>query len=469
MDTFEAEERGPDLLAPTASASASTTDGNPLRLGAADDSVTDEAPTPDPAGITEAAPTLLLVKVAARVLATPVGVWLGVVISVGLALVNISFIGEDPTAARVLSQLCRAVGDVLIMLPLFSLRRVTRDLYQASLGVGSTRITAAAAARLKQWHVFLLACAVFAGLGWWGGFNIVWVGLAGQEDPYYEDYQIQPGKTALTAHQRVHAVLLGLYSAYVAPLVYCAWYLSLKEASVLVRGEVAEVAEVLSRTSATSAAWDTDVMPELLELIQVTLPALSTGWADGLLAVWAGLWVTAIGVFAKFVDGGNLGDLAFTLGAACLPLFLTVDVAGASSECETIPEALNAKRATNLCAENHMKLKVAESLLQNLNRGQGLGFVVGGKPGSSGGKVLDKNTLRAIFAAMSGFMGTVLPLIVATASREHWIDEIAVGTPIADTDACMLSAHQISIIQSAMMERNATCSYNMSLDEILVL
>ena len=124
MDTFEAEERGPDLLAPTASASASTTDSNPLRLGAADDSATDEAPTPDPAGITEVAPTLLLVKVAARVLATPVGVWLGVVISVGLALVNISFIGEDPTAARVLSQLCRAVGDVLIMLPLFSLRRM---------------------------------------------------------------------------------------------------------------------------------------------------------------------------------------------------------------------------------------------------------------------------------------------------------------------------------------------------------
>eukprot|EP01051_Picozoa_sp_SAG22_P007524 SAG22_NODE_533_length_9401_cov_5.643625_1_plen_466_part_00 len=465
MDTFEAEERGPDLPAPAAAAPAgASADSNPLRLGAAaDDSEATLAPDP---GAGEAAPILLLVKVAAAVLATPVGVWLGVLIGVGLALVNISFIGEDPTAARVLSQLCRAVGDVLIMLPLFSLRRVTRDLYQASLGVGSTRITATAAARLKRWHAFLLACAVFAGLGWWGGFNIVWVGLAGQEDPYYEDYQIQPGQTALTAHQRAHALLLGMYSAYVAPLVYCAWYLSLKEASVLVRGEVVDCRTLISRTSATSAAWDTDVMPELLELIQVTLPTLSIGWSDGLLAVWAGLWVTAIGVFAKFVDGGNLGDLVFTLGAAALPLFLAVDVAGASSECETIPEALNAKRAADLRAENHVKLKVAESLLQNQNRGQGLGFVVGGKPGSADGKVVDKNTLKAIFAAMSGFLGTALPLIVAMASRENWIDdEFAVGTP----SACVLSAHQITIIQSAMMERNATCSYNMSLDEILLL
>ena len=97
--------------------------------------------------------------------------------------------------------------------------------------------------------------------------------------------------------------------------------------------------------------------------------------------------------------------------------------------------------------------------------GRGLGFVVGGKSGSSGGKVLDKNTLKTIFAAMSGFLGTVLPLIVATASRENWIDNQTDTRSIP----CSLSAQEISTIQSAMMGRNATCSYNMSLNAILAL
>ena len=364
INTFEAEERCDDA---TLSKPSSDTN-NPLRLGAVPDDASGATspPTVDP----EQAPTLWLVTVATRVLATPLGVWLGVVCGVGLALMNLSFIGEDPTALRLLSQSCRAVGDVLIMLPLFSLRRVTRDMYQISLGVGSTKIAPMAATRLRRWHAFLLACATFAGLGWWGLYNILWVGLAGQEDPYYEDYQIQPGKTALTAHQRVHALLLGLYSTYVAPLVYCSWYLSLKEASVLVRCEVVDCRVLISQTPATSARWDSEVIPSLLKLIQVTLPTLSTGWADGLLAVWAGLWVTAVGVFAKFVDGGNLGDLVFTLGAACLPLFLAVDVADASSECDTIKETLNDKRAADQSSENHAKLVVIESLLQNVNMGQ---------------------------------------------------------------------------------------------------
>lgn len=62
------------------------------------------------------------------------------------------------------------------------------------------------------------------------------------------------------------------------------------------------------------------------------------------------------------------------------------------------------------------KLLEKEILLKNLNNGGGLGFV-------AGGKVIDKRTLRMIFAAKSGFLSTVLPLILALQPTE-----LVVGT-----------------------------------------
>ena len=365
------------------------------------------APQPPPAEAPQvAAAPLLLVRVAAAVLASPCGLQLGVAIGFGLAAANFSFLGASTAPLRTLAQCCRAVGDVLLMLPLFSLRRVTRGAYWESLGAGSVELTAEATSRLGKRHGALLALALFMALGYWGMFNIVWVGILGIEDPYYVDYQIQPGESALTVQQRLHALLLGLYAAYVAPLVYCAWYFSLNEASELVRAEVAGCRERIDKTAATSDEWDAEVVPVLIKLSQETLPALSKGWADGLLAVWAGLWVTALGTACKFLHTRDLSDLVLTAGGACAPLVLAADVAGASSACDKIMGALNARRAADLSYDNHCKLEVVETLLSHLNKGQGLGFVVSGK-------VLDRSNLRNIFAGLVGFLGTALPLIFA--------------------------------------------------------
>ena len=117
------------------------------------------------------------------------------------------------------------------------------------------------------------------------------------------------------------------------------------------------------------------------------------------LAIWLGLWVTTLGIFAKFLDGGNLADLGQTVAGACFPLVFAGDVADASSACDAIGKTLNANRAANMSHENHITLEVTESLLRNLNKGQGLGFVINGR-------VLDKSSLRSIFAAVVGFLGT---------------------------------------------------------------
>jgi hypothetical protein len=289
-------------------------------------------------------------------------------------------------------------------------------------------------------------------LGYWGMFNVLFVGLLGEEDPAYKDYQIQPGENALTAQQRLHALLLGMYSIYVAPLVYCSWYLTLKEASVLVRDDITVCCARIEETSTTSDGWHSKVLPGVLNLVRNTVPRLSEGWADGLLAIWLGLWMTTLGIFAKFLDGGNMADLGQTVAGACFPLVFAADVADASSACDAIGEALNAKRAANMSYENHSTLEVTESLLRNLNKGQGLGFVVAGK-------VLDKSTLRSIFAAMTGFLGTAIPLILALKQETT--------TRVAGDTQCDISAQNIAVIQSELMGRNETCLYNVSLGAVL--
>ena len=118
-------------------------------------------------------------------------------------------------------------------------------------------------------------------------------------------------------------------------------------------------------------------MPEILKLINDTLPALSRGWADGLLTLWASMWMLAFGRFALSIDTGKKSHYGFIF--ATFPLFLAADVAGASSDCDTLKDELNNKRGADLSVENDAKLFVIERLLQNLNKGQGLGFVVAGK------------------------------------------------------------------------------------------
>ena len=81
-----------------------------------------------------------------------------------------------------------------------------------------------------------------------------------------------------------------------------AWYLSLKEASILVSDTVVETRKSIMATTATSPEWNTVVVPQVLQLIQVTLPALSKGWGDGLVAIWVAAWVGAIGSFVGFLD-----------------------------------------------------------------------------------------------------------------------------------------------------------------------
>ena len=100
-------------------------------------------------------------------------------------------------------------------------------------------------------------------------------------------------------------ILIGLSFGCIMPLGF-AWWISLKEVSVLVSDSVLECRKLINKTSATSAEWDERVVPALLDLTQVTLPALTVGWADGLIAFSLGFWLLAACYFAYFLTNPSV-------------------------------------------------------------------------------------------------------------------------------------------------------------------
>jgi hypothetical protein len=382
-------------------------------------------------------PVLPMIKIATKLLASPLAVWFGVALGVGASAAHLA----EPytTALNILFVVGVSVGSLLASLTLFSLRRVTRDDGQLrTLGVGTTKISTKAATSLGRWHVGLIvlsALMVLLGLK-----AAVSNGLLGNEG-LTKSSQFQPGEEELTAQQRLFMSLFGLFIIYVWSLAISTWWLSLKVASVLVSDQVIEVAKLIDKISATSAEWEALVVPELLTLIKKTLPALSKGWADGLLAISAGCWLYGLSTFTAFIDDRSALILCLTVFFACLPLFLAWDVASASSDCNTIKKTLNDKRAASKYdLDVDAKLTVMETHLANLSSGAGLGFIVAGK-------VVDKTTIKTIFVQMFVLLSTVVPLILALQPKAI----------VAGTNTCAATAAQTALVRATFT--NSSCSY----------
>ena len=119
------------------------------------------------------------------------------------------------------------------------------------------------------------------------------------------------------------------------------------------------------------------------------------------------------------------------------------------------PGSPGAKAAFTRWASESLCLGPADSLsveliLSNQNTKQGLGFAVGYR-------VIDLKTLGNILAGIVGFASTAVPILFSL--RPSTV-EISTG------EACGLTTTEITTIQS-LMSRNETCSYNMTLNEIL--
>ena len=93
------------------------------------------------------------------------------------------------------------------------------------------------------------------------------------------------------------------------------------------------------------------------------------------------------------------------------------------------------------------------ALISNLpasqNGGQGLGFMLGHT-------VIDRKTLTSAAAKLVTGFTTVYALLLALG-----------GSASAGVEACELSAMQLAGIQAAMMGRNASCAYNMTVAQAI--
>jgi hypothetical protein len=190
-------------------------------------------------------------------------------------------------------------------------------------------------------------------------------------------------------------------------LVACAsWWHTLKIASALVHEAIHEVIDTIEKLHPLSKEWDEQVDAKAMLLATETLPQLSDGWGTALGIAASGCLLFGFGCVLNFLNIGSTENLVNAFFCVCFAFFLALDVAAASSECDKLMVALNNKRISDRSMEVHDKLQILEVTLSKLNRGQGLGFTVGGK-------VLDRTTLRMITAAIGAVVSTALPVAFA--------------------------------------------------------
>ena len=171
-----------------------------------------------------------------------------------------------------------------------------------------------------------------------------------------------------------------------APLLFSGFLYSMRTAAALVRNEIATVIAVMKRvTPADEEKWTSEVAEPALALHE-TLMTLSAGWGRGFFGVGLVCWSMGLGFFCNALNlprGYLLGPqdqpaaISGVVVMLVVPLILAYDVAHTSHRCDTLMEQLNTVRIAS-GEKHHTRLEWLELALKNLNRGQGLGFTIGG-------------------------------------------------------------------------------------------
>lgn len=126
-----------------------------------------------------------------------------------------------------------------------------------------------------------------------------------------------------------------------------------------------------------------------------------------------------------------------------------------STDADILKESLNKLRINDFSRETHEKVFILECALANCNDGQGVGFCVMGV-------VIDTKMLTLIEFKLVTAATTLLPLMIGLSifAGSH-------ESPTGGGSVCELDDVQAATIRSVMLNRNATCNYNMTLDAIL--
>ena len=239
------------------------------------------------------------------------------------------------------------------------------------------------------------------------------------------------------------------------------WWWSLKAGAAVASLRVSRVLDVAQRTRPTDGTFQKKVAVPSLDLAQRTMPLLSHGWGTSWALISSGLISIAVGSFAGFIghesETGSMGNpIKAGIGillVLCIPLAMAADLASVSSECDSLQRTLNERRIAAVTEpgdafeRSHNILLVVEDALGKTNAGQGMGFTVLSV-------VLGRKMLGIIFAGLCGLATTGIPILLALRT-----DSTVIGT-----NSCDLSAQQVAVVKVLVMNANASCSYNQSID-----
>ena len=208
-------------------------------------------------------------------------------------------------------------------------------------------------------------------------------------------------------------------------------------------------------TAVLDKKWDESVVPKVLQLALKTFPDLSHGFGGGLFMCALGFWTFSASAFASGLTGswGFSAGVIRSFALFCFPLLIALDVASASSNCDSLMNELNDKRLEAMDLETDQKLQVLERALSLKNAGQGIGFSVHGV-------VVDRKMLSRVFFLVTGTVGTIVPAILAL-QPEPALD--------LQLSPCALTPAQTAAIRSVVSswQNSSVCSYNMSLNNIM--
>eukprot|EP01048_Picozoa_sp_COSAG05_P025190 COSAG05_NODE_6292_length_985_cov_1.339729_1_plen_288_part_10 len=266
-------------------------------------------------------------------------------------------------------------------------------------------------------------------------------------------------------HNRASAMLMMCFYGFGNTLI-AVWIISMRMAANLAGDAVGlVVAQVRSINSSSDLAteWESAVYAPSVALADGTMRALSIGWGRAVVSYCVLCLLGDIAVFSLMLSplalnnssaswwplalrsGCGIGILVFTL----LPVFVASGPAHVSSQCDELMDSLNQLRLRLRTVAADSQISVLEKALRNLNKGQGLGFLVART-------VIDKGKLNRFAKGVAGLVVTVGPIMLAWGATP--------ASSRAHQSSCTLSTVQEDSIKAvAETFINSACAYNLSL------
>lgn len=281
-------------------------------------------------------------------------------------------------------------------------------------------------------------------------------------------------------HNRLAAVV-ALLNGLATPCIEAGWTVALKTATAVVNARLDAVSAAVRREAMTEdedvddEEWQRTVIAPCRELMH-DVELLTQGWSRGVVLKWGvdllmASCVACAGlspVIADLLGEANTGvSWSLFVVRGSLPLLVlyfltdmaTVATAPASlsTKCDDLKESLNQVRISDFSKATDERVKILERALNMANHGQGIGSAVLGY-------VIDMKLLHKLGFQLVAVVSGLAPVVLAASIY----NSVPAGSGPTDVSfACELSDTQTVAIRSVMLERNTSCTYNVTLESIL--